>query len=164
MTHLQKELGTSLIHKLILTCGMSPVYFSILGGLSFLFDPKVGILAGLDYLRNATVSHFSKTFLLYCKYRFTVLCLVLFVMQPKQRSTWRLRKKKKCAMISRIPSTAAHFQRGLNLFLLRLFSHTYSSQHKDFYISGQVTCLNWQDMVLPLLLFFSIHWRVLGNP
>lgn len=78
MTHLQKELGTSLIHKLILTCGMSPVYFSILGGLSFLFDPKVGILAGLDYLQNATQ---------HCKYRFTVLCLVLFVMQPKQRST-----------------------------------------------------------------------------
>lgn len=76
MTHLQKELGTSLIHKLILTCGMPPVYFSILGGLSFLFDPKVGILAGLDYLQNAT--QFHKTFLLYCKYRFTVLCLVLF--------------------------------------------------------------------------------------
>lgn len=88
MTHLQKELGTSLIHKLILTCGMPPVYFSILGGLSFLFDPKVGILAGLDYLQNATqfltsARRFSFTANIDSQY----CVLFCFVMQPKQRYT-----------------------------------------------------------------------------
>lgn len=133
MTHLQKELGTSLIHKLILTCGMPPVYFSILGGLSFLFDPKVGILAGLDYLQNATqfltsARRFSFTANIDSQY-----CVLFCLSCSLNRGILDdCGEKKKCAMICRIPSTTAHFQRRLNLFLLRLFSHTYSSQRKDF--------------------------------
>lgn len=138
MTHLQKELSTSLIHRLILTCGMSPVYFSILDGLSFLFDPKVGILAGLDYLQNATLlltSARSFSFTANIDSQYCVLFCLSCSLNRGLLDDW---EKKKCAMICVIPSTTAHFKRGLNLFLLRLFSHTYSSQHKDF-ISKQDT-------------------------